>query len=515
MAEQAEGAITAELPVLNALNVFPVPDGDTGTNMLATIREAVAQARAAAPELAVERLATGAMLGARGNSGVILSQLFRASHETFGKRPSGQPDAAGLAETLERARELAYAAMSKPVEGTILSVLSAAAGAARDAGGDVTETLRVAISAAERALASTPDQMPLLREAGVVDAGGYGLLLVLRAWYESISGQPAPPIVASLLGLDRAKQQVASGTAHPADLVGKPPHAYGYCITLLLEAPRESEPDVRKRLQEMGDSVLVVMVERRLKLHVHAPDPEPVLRYACEIGTVDRSEISNIDEQTGAMPDVSLPIVAVAHGAGLLRTFRSLGATVVVGGQTQNPSTAELLLAAKDVPSPALLLPNNSNVVAVAQQAAASREGLHVLPTKSMPQGIAAVLAYDTQANLEINLANMARAAAAIRSAELTTAARAATLQGMEIAAGQSMVLLDGQLVGVGEDGLDELLRRVADGNVELATIYAGAEASREDSEELRQHIRAALPDADVEVVRGDQPQPKFIIGFE
>jgi len=300
--------------------------------------------------------------------------------------------------------------------------------------------------------------------------------------------------------------------AHPADLLARPEHGYGYCVTLLVDAPKADEAVARQRLQDLGDSALVVAVDGRLKLHVHVPDPEMAMEFARELGTVTRSEISNIDEQTGAP---AIPVVAVASGEGLARVFRGLGAAIVSGGQTQNPSTAELLAACKALPAPVFLLPNNRNVLAAARQAAAAREGILVVPTKSVPQGVAATLAYDSQASAEDNLARMTSAAASVLSAELVPAARAATLEGVHVEPGQTMVLLDGKLLGVEDVGLAALAEHVDTAVPELATIYYGAAASQAEAERLRDRLLAGSPDVEVEIVRGDQPHATFILGFE
>jgi DAK2 domain fusion protein YloV len=512
--------------------------------MRATVREALAQAgEPVPPEAVAERLALGAMLGARGNSGVIVSQLFRALDEVAREGGAAAAlTAAGLAGVFCRTRELAYAAVSNPVEGTILSVLSALAAAAAPAdgaggeapgggaggetaraadeavgarGGTAGELLERLLGVAEQAVAATPEQLPILREAGVVDAGGYGLLVMLRGWYEALCGKEPPAIDGELLGLARAREEAASGTAHPAGLLPSSERGYGYCVTLLVEAPNAAPAAVRQQLAELGDSVLVVAVDRRLKLHVHVPDPAPVVRLASNLGTISRSEVSNIDEQTGTSPAAGLSVVAAVSGEGLAGVFRSLGARVIAGGQTQNPSTAEFLDAARGLSGTVFLLPNNGNAVAAAQQAAGTEANLLVVPTASVPQGIAAALAYDPQAGPETNLERMRRAASQVRTAEIVTAARAASLQGIEIAAGQDMVMLDGELLGVEDRGLAALLARLSELRPELATIYYGLEASREAADQLRERFLAAMAELEVEVVRGDQPHAKFTIGFE
>ncbi len=527
--------------MVNALNVFPVPDGDTGTNMLATLGEALGEAEGAGED-AAERLARGAILGARGNSGVILSQLLRAQVEVLGtpsrpaagaprqtggsaasasplpagsaaREPSASLAAPDLAAVLARARELAYQAVSRPVPGTMLSLLDALAQPSSAA--SLEAFLGESLERAEAALAATPDQLPILREAGMVDSGGYGLLLVLQGWHEALTGKPAPGLRRDLLGLARARDQAAAGLGRPSAHVPAAPSRYGSCVTLLVDAPAAAEADIREGLQAMGDSVLVVAAGGQVKLHVHVADPEQAAAFARRFGPVVRSEVSNIDEQTGLLPAPALPVVAVASGAGLLEVFRGLGAAVVDGGQSHNPSPAELLAACRAISGPVFLLPNDPNAIAAAQQAAAEREEIFAVPTRSVPQGVAAALAYDRDAGPEDNLARMSQAAAAVLTATFAHAGRAATLNGIQVEPGQLMVLLDGQLLGVEEAGLSALLSSVADRQPELATIYFGAGALQGEAERVSQQLQASLPALEVEIVRGDQPREAFIISFE
>lgn len=515
MVRAGERQLEAELAVINALNVFPVPDGDTGTNMLATVREALSQAASAATfGQAAQQLAQGAMLGARGNSGVILSQLFRALSEVLAHCSCLSQEA--LAHVFARAAELAYATVEHPVEGTMLSVLTAISSPCSSSSGErgatAPDVLGCAAAAAEAALARTPDQLPVLKEAQVVDSGGYGLLLLLRGWCEALSGG-VPPLRHQLLGLERARQQVAAGDGHPADLVRSREGGYGYCVTLLLEGVTSGEAAVRQHLAELGESVLVVAVDGQLKLHLHVPAPDPVLRYAATVGVVTSSEISNIDEQAGTVEaPPALPVVAVAAGKGLARVFRGLGVAVVEGGQGQNPSTAELLTAcdaALGQYPEVFLLPNNGNVLATARQAAAARTSVRVVPSKSIPQGIAAVLAYVPEAPLE----RMMAALESVLSAEIVTAARAAIVSGTAVDEGDAMVMVEGSLAGVGEVGLAALAAHPRARAAELCTIYYGAAASEQMAESLEKGFHR--PDLEVQIVRGDQPQALFILSFE
>jgi DAK2 domain fusion protein YloV len=509
MTRQAERRLAGEVALLNALNVFPVPDGDTGSNMLATIREALRGAEAGSGSDALEQLASGALLGARGNSGVILSQLFRAQHEVLAGL--GDLTSDDLAAIMARAAGLAQAIISNPVEGTMLSVLQALSLVQPER--TTEQMLRSLLRAAETAVARTPEQLPILQAAQVVDSGGYGLLLVLQGWYQAWTGEPAPAPAQDFLGVVRAREQVAAGAAHPAELVSAPAGGYGYCITLLAAAPAADEAVIRQRLAEFGDSVLVAVAGGAVKLHVHSPDPDAVHAYARELGPIISADISNIDQQTAAVPPI--PVIAVAPGEGLARVFRSFGAVVVGGGAGHNPSTADLLRARRARPGPALLLPNDGNIVNTARQAAAMDRELAVVPAKTIPQGVAATLAYDASASLEENVSRMTAAAGGVRSAELARAARDARIGATEVRSGQLMVMFEGELLGAGDPGLQALTSHAAAAKPELATIYCGISASDQQAAEVATRLRSAMPELQIEVVRGDQPQPEFILGFE
>ncbi|MBV9120344.1 MAG: DAK2 domain-containing protein, partial [Chloroflexi bacterium] len=340
--EGGAAALQAEVAVINGLNVFPVPDGDTGTNMLATVEEALARAAGAAtlPDAAAQ-LAEGAMLGARGNSGVILAQLFQASAEVLKGQSRLGPGQ--LRAIFERARVLAYESVDQPAEGTLLSVIAAIAAAGPEM--TLEDQLLRAIDAAEQAVSRTPEQLATLREAGVVDSGGYGLMVLLRGCYERLSGASAPPIGHLLVGVDRVRGEISKGgVAHPATRVDGHPEGYGSCLTLLVECVQPDAALIRRRLAQAGSSVLVATAAGQVKLHVHTDNPKGVIALAAQWGRIVRHELSDIDEQVQAAV-TALPIVAVAPGAGLVRVFKGLGATVVRGGQGQNPSTAALLEA--------------------------------------------------------------------------------------------------------------------------------------------------------------------------
>ncbi len=513
-----ERQLRSELAVVNGLNVFPVPDGDTGTNMLATINEALLEAEQASTLSEASRLlASGAMLGARGNSGVILSQLFQAVSDVL-------QDKADVTEfevtaILSRAADLAYKTVTHPQEGTMLSVMSAAAQAARNALGKQSgrRFMETILEAAAIAVARTPEQLAILREAQVVDAGGYGFLLLLRGSFEGITGQPAPSVECEFLGMQHLRERLAHGPVHPSELVKTSDTSYGCCVTVLVECPPGSESAARSRLEELGDSVLVVAAGGRLKLHLHVPDPEVVLAYAAELGTVGNVEISNIDEQTSAPPGVAA-VLAVAPGEGLRKIFRTLGAAAtLLGGPTQNPSTAELANAARalDQAPAVFLLPNNGNILAAARQAAGLEPRLRVIPSTSIPQGVAALLAFNENAGVDENIQRMTAALTGVVSAELVPAAREALINGVSVRTGDMMALVEGRLVGAGPDALAELLKVAEVAKRELATVYYGAAVTLQEAEGLRDSISRLAPNLEVELVRGDQPQAHYLLSLE
>jgi DAK2 domain fusion protein YloV len=529
---------------INALNVFPVPDGDTGKNMLLTMRAALAAAHVADAEgvtgasALAGRLARGAMLGSRGNSGVILSQILRGFVRGLGAAET--IDGAALAAAFREAATTAYRAVQQPVEGTMLTVIRVAAEGAEEAhgaGGALGAVLDAALAGARRALARTPDLLPRLREAGVVDAGGQGIVILL----EGASLRAHGEALTASAGVEVAG--VSGRFADFLDMHGE--EEVGYCTNVMIE-PRDGLPldfaTIRERLLALGESGVVVGDEELVKIHIHTEDPGAILTEAVRWGELGQIRIDNMTRQVeavsvgvqanaapapvpGAAPAASAAsgpqIVAVASGEGLVEVLRGLGAAgIVSGGQTMNPSTEELLRAVEAVPGDdVILLPNNGNVILTARQVAdLTAKRIAVVPTRSVPQGIAALAALNFDASLAANVAAMTEAAGAIRSAEVTRAVRSATIDGVAVADGQTIGLVDGKLVYAGdtpEEVMLALLARTAADTAELITLYRGADVGEEDGRAMVESLEARYPDAAFELVAGGQPHYDYLMSVE
>lgn len=512
--------------VVDALNVFPVPDGDTGTNMLLTMRSAMNQVDGLSVDdldQVAEAAARGALLGARGNSGVILSQIMRGlASSMLGRRSLDGP---GLAAALEEAAQTAHRGVYAPVEGTMLTVMREAAERGRSAaqaGATAAEVLRAATEEARESVARTPLLLDVLRAAGVVDAGGQGLYFLLDGMLRFLEGR---------LEIDRvASAPVALGAAeYAATHVSEDQPIYGYCTEFLLSGDALDVGAVRERIARMGDSTLVVGDPSMIRVHVHSFDPGAVLSYAAGLGTLSRIKIENMQEQhetfvrsrKAASQTGKVSIIAVAAGAGLTEVFLSLGAELVVpGGQTMNPSVEQLLEAVERAANETvILLPNNGNIIPAAQQAVGmASKKLIVVPTRFIPQGVAALLAFNLESAPEESARLMVEAAAAVRTGEITRATRSIHLDGREVREGDSIALLDDRLVATSaenEQALLALLDAAQAANAELVTLYTGHGVGDERAATAARLVRDAYPDLQVEVVAGGQPHYAYIVSIE
>lgn len=548
----AVAALENHVDEINGLNVYPVPDGDTGSNMLATVRAALDEAEGAARGSA-ERIAAaisfGALMGARGNSGVITSQIFRGMAEGLaGKKRFNGLD---LAHALSQGAKAAYGAVAKPVEGTILTVIresAAAAVAAAERDSDLESVLAVTVDAAEKSVARTPSLLAILREAGVVDAGGQGLYRLFQGALLHVVGRT--PAVVGPAG-KRAAAKVSTLVAH-AD------QGFGYETMFLLQAEGSRLLDVdaiRAHLESIGQSVLVAGDPRALKVHVHNERPDLVIGYGLGIGSLSGISVENLDNQardvretraaefTGSVdasngaggsfaaapgavadeaPELPLAIIAVAPGDGLARIFRDdFGvAAVVRGGQSANPSTGELMEAVEAVRArEILLLPNNPNVVLAARQVAemASRPVI-VVPTRNAAEGYAALLALDPTRDAAGNAESMTKRGRSLQTMAVTEAVRDATIGGRKVKRGQTIVLdPDDGLIAAHGNRDKAVLAAVAtlDPGTELVTIYYGDGAGLEEVEAIAKKIGEARPGVEVEVFHGGQPHYRYLISAE
>ena len=514
---------------IDALNVFPVPDGDTGTNMLLTMRSTLEEAYRAPDHSAAgvaNAVARGALMGARGNSGVILSQIYRGLAQGLADKESF--DATDLANALHQASITAYKGMSNPVEGTILTVIKDAAAAAQEAcssEADLVSVMGATVAAARESVANTPRLLPVLREAGVVDAGGQGLYTILEGSLRYLSGEEEqmqfrkPQIIVS---------ELAPGTRLP-QAVAADEVPYGYCTEFLLKGEKLESDKIRKHLEKEGESLIVVGDESAIRVHIHTPDPGQVVHYATKLGTLHQVSMRNMDEQhqdwvemqKEKMPAADTAIIAVVSGDGLADVFTSLGTSCIVpGGQTMNPSTKELLQAVESVSSEkSIILPNNKNVVLTANQVQSlTTKTVEVVPTETIPQGVAALLAFDYEADLPTNTQIMEKAISAISSIEVTRSVRSTKVGDLKIKRKQPIGLLDGELVAVGTDNTDvinQVLAKLDLDKSEVVTIYYGADTVTEEAERVSASIREQRPHLQVEVVQGGQPHYNYIISVE
>ena len=515
---------------IDALNVFPVPDGDTGTNMLLTMRSSMEEAYRASDSGVsgiAQAMARGALIGARGNSGVILSQIWNGLAQGLAEKES--VTGSDLVNALLRASTVAYKGLSNPVEGTILTVIREAASAAQahaaTVSDDVVSIMEATVDAAKESVANTPSLLPVLMEAGVVDAGGQGLYTILEGALHYLKGETEqlklrrPWMIASSVPL----------TAKAPQIVGVEEVPYGYCTNFVIRGQELNPDKLRRRLEKRGESVIVIGDDSAIRVHIHTLDPGEVMHYVVPLGTLHQINIRNMDEQyrdflemqKERMPAVDIAIVAVVAGDDLNNVFSSLGATAIVpGGQTMNPSTKDLLQAVDSVASEkVIILPNNKNIVLTANQVQSlTTKKIEVVPTKTIPQGVAALLAFDYEADLETNVQNMNKARSAVKSIEITRAIRSTRLGGLDIKKRQAIGFLDGDLVAVGDKTdavLNEVLARVNLDKAEVITIYPGADTEPAEAEQVGATIREEHPQLQVEVVQGGQPHYNYIVSVE
>ena len=514
---------------IDALNVFPVPDGDTGTNMLLTMRSTLEEAYRAPDRSASavsQAMAKGALMGARGNSGVILSQILRGLAQGLAEKESF--NAVDLVNALQHSSTMAYKGISNPVEGTILTVIKEVATAVQAQvsgdGDDIIPVMEAAVDAASESVANTPNLLQVLREAGVVDAGGQGLHTILDGALRYLRGETEqmrfrkPQIIVSDVHATKMPQMIAAEEV-----------PYGYCTEFLLKGEKIPTDKIRKRLEKKGESLIVAGDESAVRIHIHTLNPGDVVHYATSLGTVHQVSIRNMDEQhqdflemqKERMPAVDTAIIAVVSGDGLTDVFTSLGASAVVpGGQTMNPSTKDLLQAVELVPSDkVIILPNNKNIVATANQVhSLTSKTIGVVPAETIPQGVAALLAFDYEVNLKTNTQIMKKAISAVRTIEITRATRSTRLGELKIKRKQPIGLLDGDLIATGKnntDVLNQVLAKLDLDKAEVITIYYGADTKTAEAEQVSNSIREQHPQSQIEVVQGGQPHWNYIISIE
>lgn len=513
------GAHTLQLnkATVDALNVFPVPDGDTGTNMSLTVSAAAKEIKNAETNdirLIAKDFAHGALMGARGNSGVIFSQIARGISQSFSSKEASP---IALAKALKKGADLAYQSVMKPVEGTILTVIREMADAAVRAaheGADCLGVLEAAVHQGEKALAYTPQLLPALKQAGVVDAGGKGLLFIFYGGIAALKGESV-----TVIETDALTEQLPVYTASDEAC------EYGYCTEFILRGEALSIQHIRTKLQSMGDSLLAVGDENTVKVHIHTLHPGNVLEFAISLGTLHDIKIDNMGEQhseiKNEIPKKQLAIVAVAAGDGMEEIFSSLGvASIVQGGQSMNPSTEELLNAVKQVHAEEIiLLPNNKNIIPTAEQVhALSESKIHVIPTKNMLEGISALTVYEVDRAVEDNVNRMKVAYKHITSVEITYAVRDTEINGLSIQTGNILALVDGAIKLKGKTAEEVLLEAIKSSikeEHEIVTLFFGEGIEPQRVKELQQEFYDTFPELELEIHRGGQPIYYYIASIE
>ena len=522
---------------INELNVFPVPDGDTGTNMTMTIM-AAAKEVSALENPTIEELAkaisSGSLRGARGNSGVILSQLLRGL--TKGFRDYEAIDVDILAMSMEKAVETAYKAVMKPKEGTILTVAKGAADKALEMAertDDLEEFMSEVISHAEYVLSQTPEMLPVLKEAGVVDSGGQGLLEVLKGAFDAFLGKE----------LDLTIQGAAAPKINAVNAGETTDIRFGYCTEFIIMLEKkytmEDEKAFKAYLSSIGDSIVAVSDDDIVKVHVHTNDPGLAIQKALTYGSLSNMKIDNMrlehqeklikdaeklaaEQAQEEQPRKEVGFITVSTGEGIKEIFTSLGADhVIEGGQTMNPSTEDMLNAIEKVNADTIfILPNNKNIILAAEQATQLVENkkVMVVPTKTVPQGLTALINFVPEKSAEENLESMTQEMERVKTGQVTYAVRETSIDGHEIKQGDIMGIGDKSILSVGTDLQEttkDMIGKLVDDESKLISIYYGSEATEEQAEEIVSYIEEEYPDLEVEVQMGGQPIYYYVISVE
>ncbi|MBQ7015459.1 MAG: DAK2 domain-containing protein [Firmicutes bacterium] len=532
-------ALEANKKMVDEMNVFPVPDGDTGTNMSLTVNSAVKEVikveSGAAGDIA-KALSSGALRGARGNSGVIVSQLFRGLAK--GLKGCEEINAITFATAMENGIETAYKAVMKPKEGTILTVAKAAAAKCLEAAlqsDDLIDVFTQAIESGEETLQKTPEMLPVLKEAGVVDAGGKGLLVIYGGMLEALKREDEE--IDPLLCLSGGAQVQSGGVTSSQAAFSTESIEFGYCTEFIVEGvenAEEKEDDVRAYLSTIGDSLVVVADGDLIKIHVHTNDPGLAIQKGVSLGSLSSIKVDNMRLQHQNIlsmeaapvkeePRKDIGFITISVGEGLSNIFKELGVDYVIsGGQTMNPSTEDILEATKKINADHIfVLPNNKNIILAAQQATyLMEEGkqLHVIPSRSIPQGITAMISYMPGESAEANEAQMTESLSTVVSGSVTYAVRDTHMGEFEIKADNILALKNDEICHVGQDLIKttkKLLESMVNDETSLVTIYYGEDATEGEAEELREHVEEICPGVEVEIQQGGQPLYYYLLSAE
>lgn len=537
MVQAGSSHLAQNAEYVDSLNVFPVPDGDTGTNMNLSMTSGAKET--AANKVAnigktAQALSKGLLMGARGNSGVILSQLFRG----FGKAVEKETelDAVKFAQAFQSGVETAYKAVMKPVEGTILTVARVAAEKAVEVAKteeDIVVIMEQTLAAAKEALAKTPDLLPVLKEVGVVDSGGQGLVFVYEGFAASLKGEaiPAPTKIDSIDDLVNAEHHKAQDFMDTSEIV------YGYCTEFMVRFEDDKKPfnesEFREDMSHFGDSLLVISDDEVVKIHVHSETPGKVISYGQQYGSLVKVKVDNMrlqhtaivgEDHKVAKKEVKkqpYAIVTVAMGEGVAQLLESVGASYVIeGGQTMNPSTEDIVNAIKEVGAEkVLILPNNKNIVMAAEQATELLDiEAAVVPTKTIPQGMSAILAFNPELSVEENKKHMTAAYANVKSGQITFAVRDTSIDGVEIHKNDFMAIKEGQIIQATPSlkvASEILVSDMVDEDSEIVTVLYGEDVEKQIVDEYVEFIEQKYPDVEVEVHDGKQPLYPYIISVE
>ena len=523
---------------INALNVFPVPDGDTGTNMNLSMSSGAKETAANVVENIGElgkSFSKGLLMGARGNSGVILSQLFRGMSQHIADKK--EVNAKEFAEAIQNGVSIAYKAIIKPVEGTILTVAREAAEAGVKAAENTTsvvEVMEAIYAEAQASLKRTPELLPILKEVGVVDSGGQGLVCVYQGFIAALKGE-------KIEGLEAVETNVVDmqfEDDHDMDFMSPEDIVYGFCTEFTVRLDKEkkefNEDKFREDMSKFGDSLLVISDSDYVKIHVHTETPGDVFNYGQQYGELIKIKSDNMREQHREVlrkqeaKQASTPkeikeqaMISISMGAGLSKVLTSMGVDYIVeGGQTMNPSTEDIMKAIKEVNAKNIFIfPNNKNIQLAAKQAAElAEENVFVIESKTAPQGLAAVMVFNPQASADENFANMQEVLSTVSTLEVTHAVRDTNIEGVEIKKDEFRGIKDGKIVVSNlslNTVLEELLEKSIDEDKEIVTLYLGEESTEEYTDFLEQLIEEKYPDVEVELIESGQPVYPYIIGVE
>ena len=523
---------------INSLNVFPVPDGDTGTNMNLSMSSGAKETAANVVENIGElgkSFSKGLLMGARGNSGVILSQLFRGMSQYIADKK--EIDAKEFAEAIQNGVSIAYKAIIKPVEGTILTVAREAAEAGLKAAKNtdsVVEVMEAIYAEAQASLKRTPDLLPILKEVGVVDSGGQGLVCVYQGFVAALKGE-------KIEGLESVETNVVDmqfEDDHDMDFMSPEDIVHGFCTEFTVRLDKEkkdfNEDKFREDMSKFGDSLLVISDSEYVKIHVHTETPGDVFNYGQQYGELIKIKSDNMREQHREVlrkqeaKQASTPkeikeqaMISISMGAGLSKVLTSMGVDYIVeGGQTMNPSTEDIMKAIKEVNAKNIFIfPNNKNIQLAAKQAAElAEENVFVIESKTAPQGLAAVMVFNPQAAADEYFANMQEVLSTVSTLEVTHAVRDTNIEGVEIKKDEFMGIKDGKIVVSNlslNTVLEELLEKSIDEDKEIVTLYLGEESTEEYTDFLEQLIEEKYPDVEVELIESGQPVYPYIIGVE